>query len=196
MAVITDKPGLPRVLIIGDSISIGYTLRVRAALEGVANVHRIPVNGGSTTNGLAHIREWLGKGRWDAIHFNWGLHDLKLNSDGTRWVPVEKYEANLRELVKEMKKTGAALIFATTTPVPEGVTGILRNPGDPAVYNAAALRVMKEMEVRVNDLNAFAATRLTEIQIPKNVHFTADGSRQLAIPVIAAIGESLRRPSR
>ena len=80
-AKIEDEPGLPRVLIIGDSISIGYTLDVRALLKGKANVHRIPTNGGPTTNGLKNIQAWLGDGKWDVIHFNWGLHDLKYIQD-------------------------------------------------------------------------------------------------------------------
>jgi hypothetical protein len=37
---INDDPALPRVLLIGDSISMGYTLPVRTALKGKANVHR------------------------------------------------------------------------------------------------------------------------------------------------------------
>ena len=61
--------GLPRVRIIGDSISIGYTLDVRDLLKGKANVHRIPTNGGPTSNGLKHIDAWLGSGKWDVIHF-------------------------------------------------------------------------------------------------------------------------------
>jgi hypothetical protein len=57
---VTDDPRLPRVLLIGDSISIGYTLPVRRLLEGKANVHRIPVNGAYSANGLAHIRNgWV-----------------------------------------------------------------------------------------------------------------------------------------
>jgi acyl-CoA thioesterase-1 len=52
MTPIMDDPALPRVLLIGDSISIGYTLPARAELQGVANVHRIPTNGGPTSNGL------------------------------------------------------------------------------------------------------------------------------------------------
>ena len=46
------RPGLPRVLLIGDSISIGYTVPTRKLLQGKANVHRIPENGGATTTGL------------------------------------------------------------------------------------------------------------------------------------------------
>ena len=59
-APVQDVAGLPRVLLIGDSISIGYTLDVRELLKGKANVHRIPTNGGPTTNGLANLSKWLG----------------------------------------------------------------------------------------------------------------------------------------
>src|SRR5690349_10757201 len=76
LAPIEDRPGLPRVLIIGDSISVGYTLPVRELLKDKANVHRIPVNGGPTIRGLANLDTWLGTGKWDVIHFNWGLHDV------------------------------------------------------------------------------------------------------------------------
>ena len=77
MAKVEDVPGLPRVLLIGDSISIGYTVPVRELLEGKANVHRPLTNCGPTSKGVAEIEEWLGDGKWDVIHFNWGLHDLK-----------------------------------------------------------------------------------------------------------------------
>ncbi len=119
LAAITDEPGLPRVLLIGDSISIGYTLPTRALLKGKANVHRIPTNGGSTRDGIAKIESWLGTGKWDVIHFNWGLHDLKHFKDGKMDLAapqvssLEEYEKNLRALVKRMKATGAKLIWAT-----------------------------------------------------------------------------------
>ena len=78
MAPIQDVAGLPRILLIGDSISIGYTLPVRKQLEGKANVHRITINGGPTANGVANLGKWLGPAKWDVIHFNFGLHDLKI----------------------------------------------------------------------------------------------------------------------
>ena len=57
---VQDVPGLPRVLLIGDSISIGYTEPVRAELTNKANVHRIPENGASTLNGVKNLDNWLG----------------------------------------------------------------------------------------------------------------------------------------
>src|SRR3954465_5493214 len=66
LAPIQDQAGLPRVLLIGDSISMGYTLPVREALAGKANVHRPPANCGPTSRGVEMIDSWLGDGRWGA----------------------------------------------------------------------------------------------------------------------------------
>ena len=63
MSPIRDVAGLPRVLIIGDSISIGYTLPTRELLKGKVNVHRISTNGGPTIRGLVQIDSWLGSGK-------------------------------------------------------------------------------------------------------------------------------------
>src|SRR5262245_17222031 len=71
---VVDVAGLPRVLIIGDSISIGYQVPLREALKGKANVHRPGTNCGPTTRGVEQIEQWLGDGKWDVVHFNFGLH--------------------------------------------------------------------------------------------------------------------------
>lgn len=198
-AKVTDDPNLPRVLLIGDSISIGYTVAVQEELKGVANVHRIPTNGGPTTNGIKNIDAWLGDGRWDVIHFNWGLHDLKYVDDkgnliqttdhGRQQVPLADYEQNLTLLVERLQKTGAKLIWCSTTPVPEGAAG--RAPGDELKYNEAALRVMKSHGVAVDDLYAFAKPQLENIQLPANVHFSGEGSKVLAAQVSQSIRTAL-----
>lgn len=197
---IEDNPDLPRVLIIGDSISIGYTLDTRALLEGVANVHRPPTNCGPTTRGLEQIDDWLGEGKWDVIHFNFGLHDLKYAdengklvdvSEGKPQVPIDQYAKNLEELVKRLKKTGASLIWRNTTPVPEGAKG--RLPEDAVKYNAAAAKVMAEHEVQVHDLYSFAKEHEEEIQRKKDVHYTREGSKKLAEQVKKVIRAALNK---
>ncbi|MBM4040560.1 MAG: SGNH/GDSL hydrolase family protein [Planctomycetes bacterium] len=201
---VTDDPKLPRVLLIGDSISIGYTVPVRALLRGKANVHRPLTNCGPTTTALKELDKWLGEGKWDVIHFNWGLHDLKYMNEfgdlvavekGTQQVPVEQYEKNLDELVQRLKKTGAKLIWAATTPVPKGAQG--RVPGDEVKYNEAAKRVMDRHGVAINDLHAFAAqfTGYKAIQMEKNVHFMRTGSVELAKQVAAHILKALGKPA-
>lgn len=178
---------LPRVLLIGDSISIGYTPVVRELLAGKADVQRIPGNGGPTINGLAHLDEWLGSGRWDVIHFNWGLHDLKIMDDGKRQVPLEDYERNLRELVKRLKRTGARLVWASTTPVPAGKLSPPRETADVPAYNGVALKIMEENGIAIDDLYGFALPRLPEIQLDANVHFTQAGYRALAERVAESV---------
>ena len=202
MTAIEDVPGLPRVLLIGDSISIGYTLPTREALQGVANVHRISTNGGPTSKGLQHLATWLGESKWDVIHFNWGLHDLCYRHPesrtqgrrdkvrGTVTHSVEDYAANLEKLVLRLRQTGARLIFATTTPVPEGEAG--RKAGDDVRYNQAARVVMKKHGVAVNDLHAVMAGKMEEFGVqPGNVHFKAEGSKLLARSVARVVRQAL-----
>ena len=104
LAPISDVAGLPRVLLIGDSISMGYTPAVRELLAGKANVHRPPTNCGPTIRGLEQIDAWLGDGHWDVIHFNFGLHDLKIMESGKHQVALDQYEKNLRQLVQRIRQ--------------------------------------------------------------------------------------------
>ena len=156
-------PALPNVLILGDSISIAYTLPVREKLRGKANVFRPmrpdkqPDNCGDTPLGLAKLDQWLGDTRWDVIHFNWGLWDLcyrhpESKEQGNRdkvngkvSTPPEDYERNLEKLVARLKATGATLVWASTTVVPDGEAG--RFVGDDVKYNAIAARVMERHQI-------------------------------------------------
>lgn len=206
MIPVQDIEGLPRVLLIGDSISIGYTVAVRDLLKGKANVHRPLTNCGPTTRGLEGIGEWLKTGgegkKWDVIHFNWGLHDLKyMGSNGENLaepgserahpqVSMEDYVANLSKLHEVLKGTGAKLIWRTTTPVPEGAKG--RVAGDSAKYNELAGQVFEGTDVATHDLYSFALDRADEIQLPANVHYSPEGSKKLAEDVVRVIEEALK----
>lgn len=188
----TDTPGLPRVLLIGDSISIGYTEPVRDLLKGKANVHRIPGNGQSTGTGLECLKSWLGEKRWDVIHFNFGLHDAKLPPEGIFHTGRDVYGKNLREIVGQLQATDAKLIFATTTPVPDG--GMLsptRRFDDIAARNDIAMTVMQETGVAVDDLYAVILPRKSELLRPKDVHFSKEGYEVLGKTVAASIEAQL-----
>lgn len=203
----TPDPALPNVLLLGDSISIGYTLRVREMLQGKANVYRPmqpdgirPLNCEGTRLGVRRLDDWLGDREWAVIHFNWGLHDLRQvgrvdgRPDGEPILQsdLETYRRNLRQLTQTLQNTGARLIFATTTPVPAGVDQPPRNPEDPPRYNATALEIMREHSVAVNDLYSLVLPRLEELQQPRNVHFTEAGHDVLARAVADSILSALR----
>ena len=200
---IKDDPGLPRVLVIGDSISIGYTLPLRAALKGVANVHRPPENCQHTWRGLEAIDDWLGEGKWDLIHFNWGLHDLKyVDATGRRALPpqgkqvstLEEYESNLEQLVRRLKQTGAKLIWRPTTPVPEGASG--RFPEDLPKFNAVARRVISLHGIEVDNMNAFVAAERIPHSRPDDVHFSPESSARLAVNSAGVIRRALASASQ
>lgn len=191
MVPIEEVEGLPRVLLIGDSISMGYTVPVRKLLEGKANLLRIPANGGPTSRGLAGIDKWLGDGKWDLIHFNWGIHDLRHMDDGKCQVEAEAYEANLRKLVARLEETGATLIWATITPIPDPPLIPERTFGEVSAYNAIAARVMKENGIAINDLNAWMLPRFAELHNKQDLHYGDEGYQFLAEKVAAEIKKAL-----
>ena len=194
MAPVKDDPKLPRVLLIGDSISIGYTLPVREKLKGKANVHRIPQNGGATEVGLEKMTAWLGKGKWDVIHFNFGLHDAKYTSETTQRASREQYIANLKTLIAQMKATGAKLIFATTTPVPMGgVLSPTRKFDSVEERNKLAVQLMQSSDVAVDDLYATAKPIMEKHGRPNDVHFASEGYEVLATAVAASIEAALTK---
>jgi acyl-CoA thioesterase-1 len=196
-----DEPGLPRVLLIGDSISIGYTVPVRQRLQDKAVVCRPPVNCQHTAYGLAHLKSWLGTSRWDVIHFNWGIWDthmvdaqgnlvrgnVETNAAGPlriRHTP-EQYRENLMQLADILQGTGARLIWASTTPVMSRTGARFE---DIPVRNAVAAEVMAARGIPVNDLYAYTLPHVREWQLPDRVHFNAEGNQHLA----ERVGEQIR----
>jgi hypothetical protein len=209
-AMIPDDK-LPNVLILGDSISIAYTRDVRALMSGKANVHRpmaannkTPVNCGDTTIGLANIDAWLAGKKWDVIHFNWGLWDLcyrnpsskeqgnRDKKNGKVSTTPEDYRRNLDTLVGKLKATGATLVWASTTMVPEGEAG--RFVGDDVKYNGIASEVMKQHGIEINDLHATTKQFQPAMFVkPGDVHFTPAASQLLAAQVAKRIENLLEK---
>jgi len=178
---VKDDPALPRVLLIGDSISRGYTLAVRKQLAGKANVHRAPTNCGSSVNGVEKLDIWLGQGKWDVIHFNFGIHDVQKS------IPMDTYLKNLEVIVGRLKATGAKVVFATTTPIQEDLTK-KQNPATAVIErNKAAMEIMKKNDVPVDDLFTAITPKLAEYQNIKDVHFKEEGYDYLGKAVADSI---------
>jgi lysophospholipase L1-like esterase len=208
MLKLTQLDDRKRILLIGDSISIGYHKHVQQMLPAALVTRpmrneKAAENCQGTDSGIKNIDRWLEieGGHWDVIHFNFGLHDLKhvnaetgKNSndanDPLQSTPQE-YETQLREIVKKLKQTGATLVFCTTTPVPEGCKP-LRETTAPQVFNAIGKKIAQENDIAINDLYAFALPKLAEIQRPANVHFSNEGSAVLAEQVTREIRQALK----
>lgn len=181
---IRDDPELPRVLLIGDSVSRGYTQAVRKEMKGEANIHRAPANCGPTRTGLEKLDTWLGDGKWDVIHFNFGIHDRK--------VPLPEYEERLAEITRRLKATGAKVVWASTTPIPGDWKEGPEMAGAIVEKNAAAARLMAKEGVAVDDLYSAIHPRLAEFQNPADVHFNGGGYDFLGAQVAEAVRNVLR----
>ena len=152
--------GLPRALIIGDSISMGYTPFVTELLAGKVEIVHNPGNAADSANVRAKLDQWLELGSFQVIHLNCGLHDLKFTENTEAFqVPPHKYRDNLESIVARLKASGAKLVWATTTPViderhAKRGAGFSRYEKDVRAYNKIAVPMMHNLRVPINDLHA------------------------------------------
>ncbi len=185
---VQDDPALPRVLLIGDSISHMYTASVRRLLKGKANVHRAPANCESTREGLANLDDWTacppGK-KWDLIHFAFGYHDRLRGSD--------QYAGNLEKLIARLQKTGAILVWARTTP-------FIDTPDAGALcekLNKTADAVMaKHPEIRIDDLYATVADEPARYICGDKIHYNEAGVAAHSKAVAQSIADALSARSK
>jgi acyl-CoA thioesterase-1 len=149
------------------------------------------------------LSQWLGDTKWDVIHFNFGLHDLKYmgkngknladpsDPQSSAQVSLAQYADNLQTIATALKATGATVIWRETTPVPEGAKG--RVPADAIRYNNAAANVIERIGgIQTDRMFAFA-TGKRNLQKPADVHYTADGSAELADHVADQIRKALAK---
>jgi hypothetical protein len=147
---------LPNVLVIGDSVSIGYVGGVAKILKAskTALVQHGPWDvsdggAGDTAMGITCLDRWLVTQaqlpvKWDLITFNFGLHDL---SNSTHC--EELYRAQLKNITSRLVASGSKLLWVATTPFMP-----LRRKGNTVVedMNAIAAEVIKPHNIPIVDL--------------------------------------------
>lgn len=192
-----EKTELPRVVLLGDSIRIGYAPLVAKKLEGVAVVvHPGTENCADTPTTLKGLDRWLADVKPAVVHFNCGLHDLKLDKKTkVHQVPQEQYAANLKVIVERLRKATPNVVFADTTPILDDrhaarKAAFDRLDKDVAAYNETAAAVMRELGVPVNDLNRILRDGGADTLLGKDgTHYTPAGYERLA----DAVADSVRR---
>jgi lysophospholipase L1-like esterase/dienelactone hydrolase len=182
------KAELPKVVLIGDSIRLGYAPLVARRLAGKAVVVSPNSNGGDSANIRKNLEEWVIREKPAVVHFNCGLHDLKRSQETKRYqVAVGQYQANLIQIVERLRKgTSAALVFANTTPIlderhAKRKAGFDRFEADVQRYNQAALEVMHAGEVPVDDLHWIVEQNGPDQMLGADgTHYTPAGYERLA----------------
>ena len=186
------------VLIIGDSISIGYTPFIKTALSPNVEVAHNPGNGGSTLRGMESMDKWLDNRDWDVIVFNFGLHDMVYKDSAGKYsvingkvaVPLKEYKNNLEAIADKLNETTAKIIFLTTTMVPDSANG--RKTESVSQYNDVAVKVMKKKNIQVVDLYAPSLEIHPLNSKPRDVHYTPKGYELLAEILVKEIKEVLK----
>jgi len=173
-------------LLIGDSICMGYRPLVKQNLEDKINIIGTEDNGGDSSNLLKNLDEWIINRDVDLIHFNCGLHDLRIDpKTGNYQQPLDVYKENLIKIIQRLQnEANAKLVWATSTPVIDerhnAVKEFHRHKRDVVSYNAVATAIMKEAGIVIDDLFSIIMSDDIEICLmPDGVHMTEHGNKLL-----------------
>jgi hypothetical protein len=198
---------MKKVLLLGDSIRMGYDDYVKEALDGKCEVvYDAEDNGRFAAYTLWQANQMFNHhGHFDVVHWNNGYWDMNIEAPMTEAMhPVEEYVHFLKRIIKLCRENGAKIIFATTTPILEpGMAA--DNTGTQAdsinynnewveLYNNAAKKLMAEENIPVNDLYALCKEGEHYYKCPDMLHLTEEGYRkcakQAADMILKELGEA------
>jgi hypothetical protein len=178
-----DKEDLPRVLLIGDSITRGYFGEVEKHLAGKAYCARLTTSKCVSDPFFPdEVKLLLKQYRFAVIHFNHGLHGWGYTE--------EQYRDGLLRLMKTFREhgAGAKLIWATTTPIRN--RDDLQQMGERTervkARNQIAAEIMKEAGIATDDLHGLVEQH-PDWQSGDGVHFNGKGK----VAQGAAVAESV-----
>jgi hypothetical protein len=182
-----DKSELPRVLLVGDSITRGYFGAVEKHLAGKAYCARLTTSKCvSDPTFVDDLKLLLKQYKFSVIHFNNGLHGWGYTED--------QYRGGLLKTVVAVKENGggAKLIWATTTPVREKTDlGTFAERTDRVkVRNKLAAEIMTEQHIPTDDLFELVKEH-AEWTSGDGVHFNGQGNEALAKQVATSVLENL-----
>ena len=190
---------MKNVLLVGDSIRIGYDKSVALTLEGKANVCFPKENCRFASFVLRYLHEYkrflLDGEQADVIHWNAGLWDCLRLYEEEPHTPIEVYAYYIERICIRIQKLfpNAKVIFATSTKVQSEKMGknFKRYNEEIEQYNAAAVAVVKKYGFEVNDLYPISHS-LPESAHSDGVHYyTEEGTKAFAIPTLECISRAL-----
>lgn len=183
---------MKKVVLLGDSIRSAYEPLVRDLLKDQCEVWGPTENCAFAKWTLYSLRFWKDKlNEADVIHWNNGLHDVVVffKEDGS-FVKVDEYVDSISKIARELKKTGAKVIFATTTPIGPA-NAYQRSNEDIDLFNDAAVKRLKSMDVMIDDLNAVIGKNTEHLLQEDDTHPSEEGCRLCAQSVAQSILRAL-----
>ena len=182
-----DKTDLPRVLLVGDSITRGYFDAVEKHLAGKAYCARLTTSkcvSDPTFND--DLQLMLKQYKFSVIHFNNGLHGWGYTED--------QYRDGLANTVAAVKEHAgdAKFIWATTTPVREksDLATFAEKTDRVKVRNKLASEIMAEQQVTTDELFELVKDH-ADWTSGDGVHFNAGGNEALAKQVAESVMQHL-----
>lgn len=176
-----ELDGRDPMLVVGDSISLGYTPVLKELLPDMQVVHA-PCNSMNTVNGVRHINKWVAHSpRWNVCTINHGLWDINPRYK----VSLANYLSNLRTEIEVLKASCDTVMFMTTTQVNLNYSS-KRKPKNVTAYNKAAVELMTELNVPVCDLKAVSDT--ISGHMVDSVHYNQAGSQVLGEAIKVCLG--------
>ena len=176
---------MKKVVLIGDSIRMGYDKYVKEALEGTCEVFYPASNCSFAQNVLRFVHEWKEKGEWgddvDLVHWNAGLWDMLELFEDEPLSTKDFYASIVPRIHKRLRMLfpKAKIVFATSTVVWEEKCRVdfRRHNSTIAEYNEAALKALSETDSLYNDLYTHSLKCPTEFRSDA-VHFYTDGGTE------------------
>lgn len=183
-----NETKLPRVLLIGDSITGGYGPKVEEPLKGKASVARLTT---SKSIGdpvlLTEVALVLGQCRFDVVHFNNGLHGSGYSE--------EEYTKHFPELLATIRREApqAKLIWGTRTPVRRAgnLNVIAEETKRVEARNKIAAEITARERIALDDLFGLVKDH-PEYWSADGVHFNAQGIAAQTVQVASRIAEALQ----
>lgn len=191
---------MKKIVLIGDSIRMGYDKYVKDALSGVAEVYYPEENCKFAEYVLRYAHEWKAAGKWgddvDLVHWNAGLWDaLELFGDEPL-TSLDYYGEAIARIDKRLRMLfpKAKIVFATSTKVIEEMARkeFFRHNSVIEKYNAKAIEALKGTDAYINDLYAISKTLGKEYHSDFVHYYTDRGREMLGGKVLSVICEILK----
>ena len=193
---------MKKIILLGDSIRMGYDKYTKMALEGVAEVFSPEENCRFTQYVLRFIHKWVGDSGFgqdtDLVHFNVGLWDVIQIMHDEPITPIEIYEQYLHRICKRIRECcpKAKVVFATSTPIHQAnyesvKDEFWRSNETIRAYNAVAVKVVTQYDFAVNDLYSLMEGAPDHFFSDRTHYYTKDATEIMTNRVLDVIKEQI-----